>query len=678
MTVLAENGRRKLWFGTIDKMEFLPTPNRGADVSPTGWNAGGELLSGGAYQMGSFNSAKNYQFEWPASSSRQAAQLMKSYADGTYGRGLIYFVDPLTYTTNVLPALWADPSMAISSESNTLVPGVTPSGIPTSANSDLRLPVRSAFYDLTATGISGPDYLDDSNSVFVPIPEGYSLGLGAIYSATGSAGVFYSPVFLGGSATGSARLDPVNAAGETLINAVVSPVPGQIGVRLWVGKTASGVASITLTAMTGRLLRTESSVISEVARNYSTNPNLMSDGTWVEVRRNKVLNPSAVLNTSDSGAFGSNMTVSRVTFAGESWYQVEATASTTSLGMYVGLGAAFTTGSRAAVSLEVRSTSGETFSGNFRTIAGGNVAANQRNMNITVNSTPQVVSTIVESAAEGALQNRVYVAMFGTFTTGQKIYFRKFLAGNQPGSFDGDTKPADFYQPEDVRVRWLGSPNASESVMEGQNVRGISAVNGVAIASTDDGAPAIRVIATSSTQPPAALIPVPETARSGGTLVATGTTSEARSIGISVLNPLASVSSPPAAGTYPLRLEYGSLTSTYLYSLSHGGLVGSADVWWSAVGFLSPGYTGPLFTGATPSTGEISYSWAGEPNSSESIATRTPNQLTKLLQGPWVGGQGHSGCRFVNYPTYVNQTGVDGGQVSYAASFREVGSWVMG
>lgn len=253
MTVLAENGRRKLWFGTLDRMEWLPTPNRGADVSPEGWSAGGALLSGGAYQFGSFNSAKNYQFEWPSSSSRTAAQLMKSYADGTYGRGLIYFIDPLTYSTNVLPALWADPSMALASESNTLVPGITPTATPTSGNADLRLPVRSAFYDLALTGVTGPDNLDDSNSVFVPIPEGFFLLLGAIYSATGSAGVFYSKVFAGGAVSETVSLPPVSASGSTVFSTFVTSDPGQIGIRIWVGKTSSGAASITLTAMSARV-----------------------------------------------------------------------------------------------------------------------------------------------------------------------------------------------------------------------------------------------------------------------------------------------------------------------------------------------------------------------------------------------------------------------------------------
>lgn len=257
MTVLAESGRRKLWFGTVNRMGWFPTPNRGANVSPEGWSAGGSLLNGGAYQFRSFNSAKNYVFEWPSSSSREDAQLLKSYADGSYGRGLIYFVDPLIYDTNVLPAMWADPSMGIASEANSLVPGVIPGGTPTSANPSFQLPSTTAYYDLGSTGTTGPSNLDDANSVFIPIPEGHALAFGAFYFATGSAGVFYSPVFAGGGVSGYTQVTPVNPTGSFVMNTIISTTPGQIGIRVWTGKSASGPATISISAMHARLFEVE-------------------------------------------------------------------------------------------------------------------------------------------------------------------------------------------------------------------------------------------------------------------------------------------------------------------------------------------------------------------------------------------------------------------------------------
>ena len=93
--------RTRLWFGThAGGMRWMPTPLSGAEMSPEGWESGGTLLNGGGYQQNSFGSHKTYTFEWPSSSAREAAALMKAYADGTYGRGLIYFVDPLLCDPN--------------------------------------------------------------------------------------------------------------------------------------------------------------------------------------------------------------------------------------------------------------------------------------------------------------------------------------------------------------------------------------------------------------------------------------------------------------------------------------------------------------------------------------------------------------------------------------------------
>lgn len=238
-------------------MQYVPTPNRGADVSSQGWEAGGGLLSGGGYQLNSYDSAKNFIFEWPSSSSPEAAQRMKSYSDGTYGRGLIYFVDPLTWRTNVLPPRWADPSMAIGDESATLIPGVVPVSTPTTGGEAMDLPVRSAVYDLSQTGPTDRDRLDDSNSVFIPMPEGTKLLLGAVYDVVGSGGVYCTRVTTGGALGLTSLIDPAPPEGDPatgLLTRVMEPAPGRIGVRVWVGRSGSTAGVLTLSALVARIV----------------------------------------------------------------------------------------------------------------------------------------------------------------------------------------------------------------------------------------------------------------------------------------------------------------------------------------------------------------------------------------------------------------------------------------
>lgn len=243
---IAEVRRRKLWFGTERRMEWLPTPNRGADVSPQAWNSDGTLLNGGGYVFGSVGSHKQYIFEWPQSSAREMAQKMKSYADGTYGKGLIYFQDPLTYDTNVLPARWADPSMAVNEEGATLAYGIQPTAIPTGLNGH-DLPVDGAVYNLNTypTG-----FRQEAGAVFIPIPEGYTLGVGSFHSYSGTAGVFGTPLLSTGGLGSAVRINPLSISGTTRLNQQFS---GVVGVWLWVGKTGAGNASITLQGNIARL-----------------------------------------------------------------------------------------------------------------------------------------------------------------------------------------------------------------------------------------------------------------------------------------------------------------------------------------------------------------------------------------------------------------------------------------
>ena len=248
---MAYQSRSALWFGTsAGYMDWFPTPLSGAEMSPEGWESGGSLLNGGGYQQNSFGSHKVYTFEWPESSSREAAARMKAFADGTYGRGLIYFIDPLIYDKNVLPAQWADPSMVLGYEGVSHVYGENPIAVDTITPRINNLPIKSAQYDLTyiPAGFRGTE-----DAVFVPIPEGHSLLLGAVYSATGTGGVFVSWQDSNGVIQSAQRLTEV-PPGETTRFLPDIAVQGE-GVWLWVGKTSSGASSVTLSSLIARLVK---------------------------------------------------------------------------------------------------------------------------------------------------------------------------------------------------------------------------------------------------------------------------------------------------------------------------------------------------------------------------------------------------------------------------------------
>lgn len=266
MAVLAESKHFNLWFGTRERMEFLPTPKRGADVSPAGWGDGGSYLNGGGYQLASFGSHKNYSFEWSGASSRQVAQKMKSYSDGSYGRGLIYFVDPLIYDMNVFPAMWADPSIGTGLEGSSLVYGVDPVRVATPSSSANNLPVASANYNLATVA---PGWRGYEEAVFLPIPDGYTLALGSIHTQTGTGRVFYRLQDLNGNLGTISPLTPIAPTASALVNTSI-PHTAASGVWVYVGKTAAGAGAVTLSALTGRLFLTVGESISRI-----------SSGPWI-------------------------------------------------------------------------------------------------------------------------------------------------------------------------------------------------------------------------------------------------------------------------------------------------------------------------------------------------------------------------------------------------------------
>lgn len=232
----------KMWFGTKDKMVWIETPDSGADVSPQGSSADQVLLDGGGFVRNSWDSHKRYQFGWPDSSSRELASIMHGYANGTYGRGLIYFQDPMYYDTNVLARRIADPSMAIGYEAPSWLASIVPTTTPTGTNAN-NLPIATAVYTIPANYVHDP-----ADSVWVPIPEGHQLLLGAFYTTSGNA----TSAIVVDDGTTKTALAKLAVTSTTVISHAFS---GVAGVNIYPGFTGSNTTTgtISVTAVTARI-----------------------------------------------------------------------------------------------------------------------------------------------------------------------------------------------------------------------------------------------------------------------------------------------------------------------------------------------------------------------------------------------------------------------------------------
>jgi len=91
-----------MWFGTRDYMQWVKCPAINYSASKSGWATTAKQLDGGTYVRRSVTSSKVYNLAWNLSSRDDLRPIM-DYADGIYGLGPVYFIDPFTMDKNVLP-----------------------------------------------------------------------------------------------------------------------------------------------------------------------------------------------------------------------------------------------------------------------------------------------------------------------------------------------------------------------------------------------------------------------------------------------------------------------------------------------------------------------------------------------------------------------------------------------
>lgn len=249
----------RMWFGTEQKMGWVETPQTGADVSSLGMSSDSTLQNGGGNVRNSWDSHKTYQFSWGNSAPPSLVSLIQAYRNGSYGRGFLYFHDPMHYTTNLLPKRWADPSMAVNHEAEPLIPDANPTAVPVVSTVN-NYPVNAASYTLP------PGYSSQATSTehYIPIPEGMSLTLGAAYEGAGDVYVRTN--------AGISRLVPLALQEGVVANTVIT---GQPWARIGIRNPATSPSNITITGMTARLSETVPDG-GRVYTNLFTNPSFES------------------------------------------------------------------------------------------------------------------------------------------------------------------------------------------------------------------------------------------------------------------------------------------------------------------------------------------------------------------------------------------------------------------
>lgn len=157
-----------VWFGTKANMQWVPAPAINMGAGKTGFAARADFANGGSWVRRSKASAKTYNMAWNLE-HREDIQPILDYADGIYGDGDVYFLDPFATDRNVLPSYWAAPFIN-GYDGPAIVDGIRPTLHDHGSAVD-GYPAESGVYKLTST-MRAP-------SVYIPIPPNSVAHIGA-------------------------------------------------------------------------------------------------------------------------------------------------------------------------------------------------------------------------------------------------------------------------------------------------------------------------------------------------------------------------------------------------------------------------------------------------------------------------------------------------------------------
>lgn len=229
---------RRIYFGTKERMVWVRAPQIDYDASKIGWEGGTtQFLNGGAYVRRSTTAHKQYNFTW-TNLSRDEIRLINDFADGVYGDGPIYFIDPFAADKNVLPQAWATPRLVF--KDAPVLSGQDRNAFiqyPVALNNSLGYPTIAPQYvwDTTWPAITLRPTL------YIPVPPGTTLWFGAHGIVTPAANSALTITPDSGTVSQIQVLDVTDMT--RFSNSWDSTVTGGVTINFGAGATSSAIVS---------------------------------------------------------------------------------------------------------------------------------------------------------------------------------------------------------------------------------------------------------------------------------------------------------------------------------------------------------------------------------------------------------------------------------------------------
>lgn len=250
----------QVYFGNDRFQTWIVAPRTGMTASSSGYSAVTELLNGRTFVKRSFGASRKFGASWTgpmnSASTSSSLQTVKDFADGFYGSGKCFWLDPYAMAQNVMPTHWAAPALAEfdwPAISSTIVPTFSTLA---PANG---FPEKIASYSL-------PGSHSDARKITIIIPPTYTLHFGwhatvAGRTASTAAGIRIVSYSLGGVPNSPVNPASLLTGGTTRTNQTFAG-SSISRVEIYLANGSASTSSVSLSGMIAQVLPNGTSVAS--------------------------------------------------------------------------------------------------------------------------------------------------------------------------------------------------------------------------------------------------------------------------------------------------------------------------------------------------------------------------------------------------------------------------------
>lgn len=250
----------QVYFGNDKFQTWIVAPKTGMTASSSGYSTVTELLNGRTFVKRSFGASRKFGASWTGSmnsaSISDSLQTIKDFADGFYGSGKCFWLDPYAVTQNVMPTHWASPGLF-----NVGWPAISATVTPTIATTTPanNFPINLANYNL-------PGSHSDTRKLTIIIPPTHTLHFGwhatiAGRTASAAAGIRISPYNISGSPGTITNPASLLQGGTTRTNQTFDGATTS-RVEIYLANGSASASSVIISALIAQVLPTGTSVAS--------------------------------------------------------------------------------------------------------------------------------------------------------------------------------------------------------------------------------------------------------------------------------------------------------------------------------------------------------------------------------------------------------------------------------